>query len=390
MSTTTVTQTEKKIATESSTYRRWLIIFGILTLAGVVAWFTQLSKGLILTDLGDHKVWGLYIVGFMFFTGIAAGSLIMASLPYVANLSSYKPYTKIASFVTAVTSVIAAGLFIMVDIGNPDRLWNFIIHANFQSPMVWDSIILLSYAFFSIYFLSRLIGLDTNPADEKSVKKWAWAAFIAALLVGITANVFGLQISKPAWYSAIQPFSFLVAAIVVGFAFMILLSLLLRSKQYITMGEDLLSKIGKATAIFLILDLVMIVSELITAAYPGTTEGLAYIQYMLAGGGAALFWIQVVSAVLAIILLLASVDAKRLGLGAFLALAAIFLQKFSMLLAAFALPVINYPGPIMQGGSGYFPSIIEIGVSVGIISLGALFLMIGFKRLPLQFKGPRV
>ncbi|HHW60929.1 MAG TPA: polysulfide reductase NrfD, partial [Syntrophomonadaceae bacterium] len=67
--------------TESPHYKKWMIIFGILVIAGLVAWVVQLTKGLVLTDLGDHKVWGLYIVGFMFFTGIAAGSLIMASLP---------------------------------------------------------------------------------------------------------------------------------------------------------------------------------------------------------------------------------------------------------------------------------------------------------------------
>lgn len=373
--------------TESPNYKKWMIIFGILVIAGLVAWVVQLTKGLVLTDLGDHKVWGLYIVGFMFFTGIAAGSLIMASLPYVANLNRLKSFTKIASFVAAVSSVIAAGLFILVDIGNPGRLWNMVIHANFHSPLIWDSIILLSYAFFSIYFLSRLIRLDNDADQEESIKKWAWAALIAGLLVGVTANVFGLQISKPSWYSAIQPFSFLVAAIVVGVAFLILLALLLKSKQYIDMEDDVLEKLGKAVAIFLALDLVMVVSELITVAYPGTPEGLAYVHYMLAGGGAAVFWIQVATGILAIILLFSSsINAKRIGIGSFLALVAVFMQKFSMLMAGFALPLVSYVGPMMQGGTGYFPTLIEIGVAIGIISLGALFLMIGFKRLPLQSK----
>lgn len=383
--TNNVIKSGKESFTESSAYKIWMVVFGVLTVVGLVAWFIQLTKGLVLSDLGDNKVWGLYIVGFMFFTGVAAGSLIMASFPHVANLTQYKPYTKIASFVAAVSSVIAAGLFILVDIGNPLRLWNMIIHANFQSPLIWDAIILIGYAFLSIYFLSRLIQLDTDSAQENSVKKWAWVSLIAGLLVGITANVFALQISKPSWYSGLQPFSFTVAAIIAGIALLILLGILLKSKQYISMENDLLDKMGKVVAAFLVFDLAIVATDLVTTAYPGTPEGLTYIQYIFTGGGAPLFWIQVGSALLAIIILLSSsMNVRRIGIGSLLALVAIFMQKFSMLMAGFALPLITYAGPLMHGGNGYFPSLVEFGVAIGIISLGALLLMIGFKRLPLQ------
>ncbi|MCO1601197.1 NrfD/PsrC family molybdoenzyme membrane anchor subunit [Desulfosporosinus nitroreducens] len=55
-------------------------------------------------------MWGLYIVGFMIFTGIAAGSLLFAATPYLFKLEEFKPYSRIASYLGAVASIVAASL----------------------------------------------------------------------------------------------------------------------------------------------------------------------------------------------------------------------------------------------------------------------------------------
>src|SRR5690606_9949567 len=122
-----------------------LAVFSVLAVIGVVCWILQLTKGLQMTNLGTTNMWGLYITGFMIFTGVAAGSLFFASVPYLFRLDEFKPYCRISAYVGAVSSIVAASLFIIVDIGNPERVWLFITSGNFTSPMFWDFIILLSY-----------------------------------------------------------------------------------------------------------------------------------------------------------------------------------------------------------------------------------------------------
>ncbi|WP_018306522.1 NrfD/PsrC family molybdoenzyme membrane anchor subunit [Desulfitobacterium hafniense] len=392
MSTTIVPQSGKKLPETgkgSSAYKIGLVIFGLLTLVGLAAWVTQLTKGLIVTDLGDLKMWGLYIAGFMFFTGIAAGSLIVASLPYSLNLSRYKPYAKIAAFLGAISSIIAAGLFILVDIGNPERLWYMVVHANLRSPMIWDSIIVFSYMFLSVYFLRRLLQVEKGQATDESVKTWSYVILVAGLLDGVTSFVFSLQTGRPFWHSPIEPVSFLVAAVVSGLALLMLLGLLLRSVKYITISDELLGKMGKAVALLLILNLCLVAIELITETYPGNAEALAPVKWLLSGTGAPMFWLELLGgSVLAIVLLLLpGTRSKLLAVGGILTLMGMFLKKFNMLMASLLHPLITYPGPPVHGGLTYFPSLVEFGVSLGIVSLGALLLMLGFKHLPLQCKG---
>ena len=115
----------------------WNIIFAILALVGVTCWGLQLSRGLQVTNLGTTNMWGLYIVGFMIFTGVAAGSLLFASVPYLFKLDEFKPYTRIATYLGAIASIEAASLFIIVDIGNPERVWPLLPAVTYFS-MFWD------------------------------------------------------------------------------------------------------------------------------------------------------------------------------------------------------------------------------------------------------------
>ena len=67
----------------------WTIIFAAEALLGLVCWGLQLSQGLQLTDLNVMNMWGLCIVGFMIFTGVAGGSLFFASVPHLFDLSEF-------------------------------------------------------------------------------------------------------------------------------------------------------------------------------------------------------------------------------------------------------------------------------------------------------------
>lgn len=364
-----------------------LAVFSVLAVIGVVCWILQLTKGLQMTNLGTTNMWGLYITGFMIFTGVAAGSLFFASVPYLFRLDEFKPYCRISAYVGAVSSIVAASLFIIVDIGNPERVWLFITSGNFTSPMFWDFIILLSYMVISVIFTRQLILVHEGKKDEKSVKPIAVLAFAAGILVFVTSFVFSFQTARPMWNTPAQPLSFLLAAFAVALAVLIILAFILNKIGYIHMPVPLISKMAKLCALLLAAELLIIIGEVLVGLYPGAGGEYEAVSWLVAGGGAIRFWLEMAAVVGALILLTRQASEKggTILFGAIFAFAAVYLIKSNFLQAELFHPLLNYAGPFMYGDGAfyYIPSLIEIGVSVGIVSLGAFLLVIGLRALKL-------
>ncbi|KGK90453.1 oxidoreductase [Desulfosporosinus sp. HMP52] len=378
-----VTNTKK-----TSAINLWTMIFTVFAVLGAVCWGLQLTKGLQMTNLGTDNMWGLYIVGFMIFTGIAAGSLLFAAVPYLFKLEEFKPYTRIASYLGAVASVVAASLFIIVDIGNPERVWLFITSGNWSSPMFWDFIMLASYMVISIMFTRKLILLNEGKIEEKDVKGLALVAFAAGILVTVTSFVFSFQVARPLWNTPAQPLSFLIAALAAALAVMMILSHILNKSGYIKMPIGLLAKMGKLMAALLCIEFIIVITEILIGLYPGSGEDYAAFLWLVTGKGAVSFWLEMVALVTAIVLLAKQGTSPKAGLllgGAIIALIAIYLIKSNLLQAQLFNPLITLPGtPVYGGTTGpYVPSLLEIGLSLGIVSLGALLLNLGFGKLNL-------
>ncbi|WP_019851185.1 NrfD/PsrC family molybdoenzyme membrane anchor subunit [Desulfitobacterium sp. PCE1] len=378
-----VTNTKK-----STSINRWNIIFAALAALGGVCWGLQLTKGLQMTNLGVNTMWGLYIVGFMIFTGVAAGSLLFAAVPYLFKLDEFKPYTPIASYLGAVSSIVAASLFIVVDIGNPERAWLFVTSGNLTSPMFWDFLMLASYMVISIIFTRQLIQVKEGKKEEAGVKFIAWIAFAAGILVTVTSFVFCFQIARPLWNTPVQPLSFLAAALVAALSVLMILATLLNRSGYLQMPVNLLGKMGKAAAVLLCIELIIVVGEALIGLYPGGGEEYAAFSWLVFGKGAIGFWLELVALAAAILLLAKQGDAGKAGgivAGAVIALIAIYLIKSNLLQAQLFNPLLTYAGPPVYGGTSgpYVPSLIEIGLSLGIVSLGALLMNLGLSKLKL-------
>lgn len=376
-------KTEKQVFTQPL-----FILFALLTVVGLVCWFLQLTKGLQLTNLNNFATWGLYIIGFMIFTGVAAGSLIFASSAYLfKSMAEYKPYARIASFVGAIGSVIAAGLFIIVDIGNPERAWYFLTSANLASPMFWDFLILGAYIVIGIFFTRQLMLVNDGQKEEKSLKTISVIAFIAGLLVMVTSFVFALQVARPLWNNPVEPVSFLAAAIVAALALLLILFTVLNKSGYIEIGGAQLAKLSKLAGAFLLFELFVVLGEVAIGLYAGSGEEAEIIHWLVAGQGAPFFWVELIAIIVGLVLLFNAKPGVIVP-GAAVALFAILMIKYNLLQAQLLNPLITYAGPPGYGaGEGvYLPSLIELGVSAGIISMGGLLVMIGLAKLSLGKK----
>lgn len=363
-------------------------ILAVLTVLGVVCWFLQLTQGLQLTHLNDFNMWGLYIIGFMLFTGVAAGVLMFTSSVYLfKGMGEYKPYTRITSYVGAICGVIAAGLFIVVDIGNPQRAWQIITSIHVASPMFWDTVILLTYIVVGILFTRRLIMVHEGKGEEKSLQLISWVAFVAGLLVMVTSFVFAMQVARPLWNTPVEPVSFLAAALTASFSLLIILFALLRKTGRIEIGNEQLAKLARIAGVCLLFELFVVLGEVLIGLYAGAGEEAKIIRWLVAGPGAPFFGVELIAIVAGLILSFRkSSGTVQPVAAAVVSFFAVFMIKYNLLQAQLLNPLIAYPGPAQHtpGQLGaYLPSLVEIGISVGIVALGCLLVIIGLNTLNL-------
>jgi Ni/Fe-hydrogenase subunit HybB-like protein len=362
----------------------YIYIFALLAVIGAVSWFLQMRDGFILTNLSTLNMWGLYVSGFMIFTGVAAGSLIFAAIPHLFNLEDFKPYTRIAAFLAAISTIVA-GLFITADIGNPQRAWLFITNGNFSSPMFWDFIVLSTYMVLSIIFIRQLLLVADKKKQDHTLKPIALISFVAGILVVVTSFVFSFQVARPLWNTPMQSLSFLIAALVAALAVLIIVLTVLNKYGYTNMPINLLSIMGKTAAALLCVELILVLSEVFIGIYTGAGHEYHTIQWLVLGNGAMGFWLQIFFMATAVIILAMGKSQRAGGLlvGAIAAIVAVYLIKSNFLQTELFNPTLDLPGPILYGDitGSYLPSLLEVGLAVGIISFGICLLLLGVRKM---------
>src|SRR5215212_1677936 len=151
----------------------WTGILIAICLVGVIAYYRQITKGLVVTAMRDYVSWGIYISNFVFFVAISlVGSLITAVLR-LANVKWSTPLTRIAEII-AVSAIVFASIIIIVDMGRPERFYHLFIFARLQSPIMWDVIVITTYFFISLLLLyfPLLPDLKLLLAKKEVLPKW--------------------------------------------------------------------------------------------------------------------------------------------------------------------------------------------------------------------------
>ena len=156
---TFVKESIKVVLKGNKYYYMWISSLFLLIIWGALGYFEQLKSGLAVTNMTDSLSWGFYIGNFTFLVGVAAAAILLVIPAYVYN---WKPIKEITIFgeLLAVSAVIMALGFVIVDMGGPFRLWHmipFLGLLNFpDSLLAWDSIVL------SLYFLLNLFIVSTE------------------------------------------------------------------------------------------------------------------------------------------------------------------------------------------------------------------------------------
>ncbi len=408
-------------------YNTVMKVLAGITGLGLIAWFYQLYRGLIVTDMRNPFSWGLYIATWAFFVGTAAGGLVVSSAIYLFGAKQLKPIAKVASL-TAFLFAVGAMMILLPDIGRPDRLYNFLIHPNFKSMLPWDVIVLSSYAMVSALYTYTLLYPDIaergvklpyygivgkrdvsdaemveiREASERRARRLAPIALPLAILIHtVTAWVLATQMARPWWYGGVLAPTFIAAALATGPAIVILASLaVFGHKEKLEATYKLLAKVSAVSSIILLFIYYndFMVRFWWNAGKEFEALKMVFTRYPL------LHAVEVVFILLAAIIFIKyPTNPRRLVQGSISVIVGVFAHRFLLLPPAYniiplRLPVVlhsetlDWSYPIAVGqvrGSllhpekifmsfwGYFPSMVEILITAGVMA----FLVLSFLSL---------
>jgi molybdopterin-containing oxidoreductase family membrane subunit len=366
----------------SGKYWSWIIFLLALIGLGFGFYMFQWTKGLMVTGMGRDISWGFYIGQLTYFVGVAAGG-VMVVLPYY--LHDYKAFGKITILgeFLAVGAIIICGLFVMVDLGNLPRMANVMLYPNPSSILFYDMIVLNVYMVLNI-----IIGWNVLSAEQKGVKYQTWVKVLSYISIPwafsihtVTAFLYAGIPGRHYWLTAIMAARFLASAFASGPAILIILCLIVRKFTKFDPGKEQIRTLGGIVAYAMILNVFFMLLEVFTAFYsqiPGHMHSIVYLFAGHEGHGnlVPLMWTAAFFAFLSLVLLIVPAARRKEGI---LLIACVSVIIATWIDKGFGLVVGGFiPNPFDRYVE-YFPTVPEIGISVGVWAVGLLVVTILYK-----------
>src|SRR5688572_29809107 len=141
-------------------YRAWILLLVALIVRGGVAYAAQLDAGLIATSMRDQVSWAFYIGNFTFLVGVAAAAVLLVIPAYVYHWKPIKEIVVLGECL-ALAAITMCGLFVLVDVGRPDRLWHLVPGLGFlnlpSSLLAWDVVVVNGYFALNLVIATYLL-----------------------------------------------------------------------------------------------------------------------------------------------------------------------------------------------------------------------------------------
>ncbi len=349
---------------------------------GVALVFYRLVNGLgAATNLNDDFPWGLWI-GFDMLGGVAmaAGGFIIAGAVYLLNMKKYKPILRPA-VLTAFLGYLLAILALMLDLGQPHRIWHPAVMWQVQSVM-W-------VVAMHVIFYTLTLAIESSPMLFEKLKWQNAVNFVNKIIIPVV--LFGVMLSvlhqsslgalylivpgklSPLWSTTFLPYLFLASAVMMGLS-MVSIEAIASAKAFKhNIDSGIISGLAKGCIITLVIYLVLKLYFLATgpgigAAFAGTAEANMYL-------------LEVIGGIILPLAILASTNKKPesmngLVLGHILVIAGTLLNRFNV-------SISGLYGFQSQTGSSYSPSLIELLITLALVALGIFLFKLTAKYLAL-------
>jgi molybdopterin-containing oxidoreductase family membrane subunit len=363
----------------NAAYWSWIGFLLALILSGGIAYARQLSDGLVVTAMRDQVSWGFYIGNFTFLVGVAAAAVVLVIPAYVYD---WKPIREIVIFgeLLAISAILMCLLFVVVDIGRPDRFWHLLPPAgrlNFPaSILAWDVLVLNVYFVINLAVATHILyrAFHGRPYAKRLVVPLVLLSVPMAVAIHtVTAFLYNGLAARPYWNSSILAPQFLASAFCSGPAILLIVLQLLRRFTRFEIRNEAIWKIAELMAYAMFLNLFLHGAEAFKEFY-SDTEHLLFTRYWYVGLGEHRTLVPYAWAAVALNLsafLLFIVPAARrhwltLNIGCLATYAGCYIEKGMGLIIPGLTP--DALGEIYE----YVPSTTELQVAAGVFSIGFL------------------
>ena len=348
-------------------------IMGVLAVVTVVRFMRGLGATTALTDVTPWGFWIAFDV--MSGVALAAGGFVLAAAFYIFHMEAYHPFTRPA-ILTAFLGYIAVAVGIMYDLGLPWNIWHTILFPQFRSVLFEVAACVMLYL--------TVLGLEFSPVVLEhpwfnrppftSIYALLKKATIPLVIIGIVlsslhqsslGSLFLIAPYRlhPLWYSPIIWILFLISAIGLGLMMVTAESFFSAWMFGHRLRMNQLAGLGKAASVVLFLYAILRLGDLaargtLGSAFDGSWQGDLFLFELALG-----------ALLPATLLAFRGVRNSPAGLAASAAMTVLGTigYRFNVCIVAFYRPE----------GMSYFPSWMEVAVSLGIVA-GAVLVFIFF------------
>jgi len=363
----------------------WNVIAGIIILSGIVATYVRFVKGLgAATHLSDQFPWGLWI-GFDILCGVglAAGGFTLAAIVYIFNIKRFEQIIR-PTILTAFLGYLLVIVALMFDLGRPLQIWHAIIMWNHHSVMfevawcvmLYTTVLALEFSpmifekfrmnntlktFHKISIPLIILGVILSTLHQSS---------LGSLYLIVPEKLYGL------WYSPYLPVFFYVSAIAAGCAMVILESCLSSRAFQKSLEKNLLTELSRISVVALAIYATMKIVDL--------KDRDAMNLLFLPRTETYFYWGEIMVGVIVPMILFSMKKVRSSQTGLFVG--AIFI------ILGFVMNRLNISLTGMESWAGvsYFPSWMEISVTLTIVTVGFIAFRLAAKYLPVFKHEPSV
>ena len=376
----------KTVIKGNKTYKTWMGFLAVLAVIGIITYYQQITQGLIATNMRDQVSWGWYIANFTFLVGVAAAAVVLV-IPYY--LYSHKPIGNIVLIgeVMAVSAVSMCLMFILLDMGRPERFWHLIPGIGLfnwpQSILTWDVIVLNMYLILNLFLLTYALSKIYQGKPYKTGFIWPFIIFSIPAAISIhtvTAFLYLGAPARPFWNAAVLAPRFISSAFCSGPAFMLIIFQIIRKQTRLHIPDEAFHKVAELITWAMALNLFFLGAEVFKEVYSATAhiQPFNYLWFGLNGHDQLVPWIwtALFANTFAFIILLMPALRKNfltLNIACVLIFIGVYIEKGIGLI---------FPG-FIPGTLGeiydYMPNGLELVISLAVWAIGLMIFTVGAK-----------
>ncbi len=356
----------------------WKLVFAIIMVLGGYATILRFVKGIgAVSNLSDQFPWGIWI-GFDVLCGVmlAAGGFTLTAAVHIFNIKRLHPIVR-PTVLTAFLGYLLVSVALLIDLGRPYRIWHPLIMRNPHSVMFEVAYCVMLY--------TTVLSLEFSPIVLERFKlekplKWVKAALIPLVVLGVILStlhqsslgtVYLIVPTKlhPFWYTPLLPVFFFLSAIAVGLAMTIFESSMSSKAFGRALELPILQELGRVLIVVLWVYGILRFEDLF---HRGMLKQLLVPKYEM-----YLFWLEIVLALVAPLILLSFKKVRTTAGGLYLSAVLVVL--------GFITNRLNVSITGMEGitGGHYVPKWSEYAITAAIVAAGFALFGLAVKYLPI-------